>query len=120
MKKLILFLIVMILSSVNCYAFDMTISTEVDGAMGSTYDNPRYEPDIQLNIGQTFGMYRIYVNAERTKEDSLFPNSDKNYRVGIENNYFSWIKFETGIARYKSSGFIFGKATVSYDTNERK
>ncbi len=76
--------------------------------------------DFQANIGQVFGdIYRVYASAERTRESSLFPNSDNNYRIGVEDNYFLWLKLEAGAACYKDSPYFYSKATYQFDTGKK-
>lgn len=123
MKKLFFILLILLISaniSSECYAFDVTLSTELDATVGSSFQAPHYSPDIQLNLGQSFDIYRIYTNIEHTNESSSFPNSTDNYRIGLENNYFSWVKLDTGFGFYKSSTFVYGKMSFTYDSDKNE
>jgi hypothetical protein len=119
MKKLVALILAAALFTLfvtsNSHATDFSVSAEFDAAAGNT------SPDFQATVGQTFAdIYRVYVNAEHAKESSLFPNSDKNYRIGIEDNYFGAVKLETGVGCYHTTPFGFVKATFSYDTAAKK
>ena len=114
MKVLAVVLCILALA-LPAFALDGSFSVEGDTAQSQS------TLDFQANIGQVFGdIYRVYLNAERTKESSLFPNSDKNYRAGIEDNYFPWLKIEAGAARYKDSPFFYTKATYQFDTGKKQ
>jgi hypothetical protein len=110
MKRLVYIIALFLASEVSALALDAQLSTEVDTIRGTTV------VDVQAQVGQRFDVYRVYVQGELTKETSLLPNSNQIYRLGIEDNHFTWLKVEAGVGSYKSQTFFFGKATASWDS----
>lgn len=116
MKKLILTTLFILSTITSAYALDGSVSIEADNSFGKV----DIVPDLQAQLGQAFGEHRIFISAERTKESEFFPNSDKNYRLGIQNIHFDNITIESGIISYKSNQGVYGKITYSFDTKEKK
>jgi len=77
--------------------------------------------DFQAQIGQRFLTdYRAYAAIEETRADNAFPNSPKNYRVGLELNQYSksGLKLELMLCNYMNNNFVGTKATWSFDTSQ--
>jgi hypothetical protein len=115
MKKIIVGMVLIVtLFATSAFAIDITGSIEGDVTQGGS------RPDVQLSVGQAFAdKYRLYINAERTDEVNLFPNSDKNYRVGISDTLGA-ITLDTGVGCYKSTPYGFVKLTATIDTAAKK
>ena len=114
MKTLII-LTIACLIALPAFALDGSISAELDG----TKNGQHGATDYQGNIGQVIGQFRPYMSFEHTHESVYFPNSNKNYRVGMEYNPLSFLKVEFGSGFYKSTTFGYGKLTISFDTGAK-
>lgn len=103
-----------LLSVVPSHAFDIALSAEYDDAGRGR------AVDLQASAGQRIGDYRVYAAVERVHENTLFPNSDRNYRAGVEYNGVKYLKLESGVATFMAHPFGYIRATVYLDTDARK
>jgi len=97
-------------------AYDLSLSVEGDATPGCRYGTVCARPDIQAQVGQSFGDYRLFVSGEWTQPSDSYPNSPRNYRLGLQRKLPYGLVTESGVGNYVGQTYLYIKATWSYDS----